>query len=110
MGKRAEAAKGVRETMSTSDLSPKAAPVLRGVLKKKGSGKSSAPDNAGTATNRRNVLDENLGARRVIDPNFNALPASNPESRATGSRGRVIRSMPSRWGNFGEGINYSGQG
>lgn len=107
MGKRDQAAKGARETMKQSDLRPSASPVLRGILRPKGGSKSGAPDNAGTATNRKDTLNVNLGARRVIDPNFNALPASNPESSATQAKGRIVRSMPSRWGNFGEGINYS---
>lgn len=106
------AKQGVRETMKTSDLSPTALPVLKGTLKKKGSSKSGKPDNAGTATNRKDVLlTENMGARfGVFGVNMNAMPRSNPESGNTQANGRIVRSNPSRLGSFADGINYAGMG
>jgi hypothetical protein len=101
-----------RQTMGTSDLRPKAAPVLRGTLKKKGDTKSGKADNAGTATNRRDVLlTENMGARfGVFGVNMNALPGSNPEAAATQANGRIVRSNPSRLGSFGEGASFASAG
>lgn len=63
---------------------------------KEGSGKSDAPDNAGTAVARRASLEHNGGSYR---PKTTRIVASNEEIAA--SEGRNVRLLPSATGTSG---------